>query len=513
MELQVYFEILRRRKWIILLVTLLVTGLAGLYTYLATPMYLSSSTLRVVTVGSDGIGGRPDTNYTQLLMNTYVAVVGGGSVRNEIMTNLNLQEQPSITVSPVRNTELLRIQVEAANPIVAHDVANEMATIIIRESKEQYSGDGQSMLDILSRQLEQVDVELQIARENYDQLLNDPATLTATLEATRQSIEAKERTYATLLGQYETARVNEAVRANSVYVVDPAYIPGRPSSPRQDVNLVIGFLAGLFFGVVTAFLRDALDTRLYSNDQIETVMSSPIIGEIPRSRDQLRIAYSGNGHDAQSEAFRRLRVNVLAPHMNDGNDDNVKTILVTSVKDGEGKSTVAGNLAVTMARSGRRVILVDCNIHQPSAHKLFDLQNDAGLTELLVGHASAAGVIQATKLPRLSVLSSGSGLLTAEADSRAIMPTGLVERLSQGVELLGSPNMVKVLRELREQYDIVVLDSPAFHETTDAIVLTPLVDEIVLVVSRQRTQRDELKSAHRQLANIRAKSVGVVVNG
>ncbi|MCB0188177.1 MAG: hypothetical protein KDE31_28105, partial [Caldilineaceae bacterium] len=332
MELQVYLNILNRRKWIILFVTVAVVGLAMAYTYLATPMYVSTSTLRVVTVGSDGLGGRPDTNYTQLLMNTYVAVVTGGRVRNEIVTSLNLQEQPEISVSPVRNTELLRVQVSATKPETAQDVADAMATIIIRESMEQYSGGGQSMLDILARQIEQVGIDLETARLDYDKLLSDTTTTGPERDAARQSIVLKEQNYATLLGQYETARINDEVRANSVYVVEPATLPRRPSSPRQDVNLLIGLLVGLFLGVISAFLRDNLDTHLYSNDQFESITRSPVIGEIPRARDQLMIAHSGNGHVAQSEAFRRLRVNILAHH----DDNTAQTILVTSVKDGEG---------------------------------------------------------------------------------------------------------------------------------------------------------------------------------
>lgn len=508
MELQLYFEILRRRKWIIVLVTLIVVGIAAGYTYLATPLYTSTSTLRVITVGSDGLNGRPDTNYTLLLMNTYVSVVSSGRVRSEIVTNLGLQEQPDIAVTPIRNTELLRVQVQATDPNIARAVAEEMANIIIRESKEQYSGSGQSMLDILSQQIEQVNTELELARHDYDRLLNDATTIGPERDAARQSIELKERTYSTLLEQYEAARVTDAVRANSVYVVDPASLPRNPSSPRQDVNLLIGTMIGLFLGVLIAFLRDNLDTRLYSNDQIEAIARAPVIGEIPRARDELTIAYSGNGHTAQSEAFRRLRVNVLGTQV----DERSQTLLVTSVKDGEGKSTVAANLGVTMAQSGRRAILIDCNIHQPSVHKLFGVLNSAGLTDLLTGQVSVEGVVQSTKIPRLDVISSGSDLLKNSTNVHALISAGLVERLSQGVELLGSPSMVKVLHELRETYDVIILDSPAFQNTTDAIVLAPLVDEIILVVSRQRSERDELRLAQQQVANVGVKSMRVVVN-
>ena len=511
MELQAYLQILWRRKWFILLVTALVTAAAYFYTLNLTPSYVSTTTLRVITIGSDGLSGRPDYQYTELLMNTYAAIVTGGTARTELARQLNLPARPSISVNIVRNTELMRIQSEATDPAVARDVADAAAELLIRESRKQFSGDGQSMRDILNIQIEQVRAELDAAREDYDQLLQNPSSDSATLDTARQSIEIREQTFANLLRQYETARVNEAVRANSVYVVERANLPRNAAFPNQNINVGLGLLLGLFVGIGLAFLIDNLDTRLYSNDQIEAVTHARVIGEIPRAKDnKLRIAYSGNGHTAQSEAFRRLRVNVLAPHIDI--DDGVKTILVTSAKAGEGKSTVAGNLGATMAQSGRQTVVIDCNIHDPSLHKLFNLSNDAGLTDILTGRVTTPGAIQTTAIPRLDIIASGANLFTPMNGTKAIMPTGLVERISQGAELLGSPTMTAILEQLREKYDIVILDSPGLMDITDAIVLAPLVDEIVLVVSRQRAQRDQLRAVQQQLTNIKAKAVGVVVN-
>ncbi len=507
MELQTYLNILWRRKWIVLLVTLVVTGAALVSTYLATPMYVSTITLRVVTIGSE-LGGRPDTNYTQLLMSTYSSIVSGASVRAEVMTLLNLQEQPNIAVTVVRGTELMRIQAEATTPTIAQDVAGATAAVIIRESQQQFTGGGQTMQEILQRQLQQVDQELAAVRADYERLVNDPATTDGQLNAAQQSIELKERTYSTLLEQYETARVNEALRANAIYIVEPANLPRRPASPRQDINLALGVLIGLFSGIAIAFLVDNLDKRLYSKEQIEAAAQVNIIGEIPRTREPLRVVHSTNGHRPQLEAFRRLRVNVLVPHA----EAPPKVIMVTSAADREGKSTVAVNLGVTMAQSGRRVILIDCNIHQPALHQFFELPNDVGLTEILMGQSTVVGTVQSTQTARLSIITSGRQLLSAPNGSHALLPAGLVDRLNQGADLLGSPTMVAILKQLRQEYDIVLLDTPALKNVTDAMVLAPLVDEIVFVVSRQQAQRDTLHGALRQLNNVDAKAIGLVVN-
>jgi capsular exopolysaccharide synthesis family protein len=507
MELQIYLKILWRRKWLILLVTLLVTGAAVVYTYLATPMYVSTTTLRVVTIGSE-LGGRPDTNYTQLLMSTYSSIVSGATVRAEVMERLNLQEQPSTTVSLVRGTELMRIQVEAADPTVAQEVASATAAVVIRESQQQFTGGGQTMQEILQRQLEQVDQELTAVRDAYDRLVNDSATTDSQLNAAQQSIALKERTYATLLEQYETARVNEALRANAVYIVEPATLPRRPASPRADANLILGLLMGLFSGIGVAFLVENLDKRLYSSEQIEAATQVNIIGEIPRSKEPLRIMHSNNGHRPQIEAFRRLRVNVLVPHA----EVPAKVILVTSANEGEGKSTVVANLGVTMAQSGRRVILVDCNIHQPSLHQFFDLPNEVGLTEILMGQSTVTGTIQPTQTARLSIIASGRYLLSTPNGPHSLLPAAFVDRLNQGTDLLGSPTMVAILKQLREEYDIVLIDTPGLKNITDAMVLAPLVDEVVFVVARQQAQRDTLHGALRQLRNVESSAIGLVVN-
>ena len=191
-----------------------------------------------------------------------------------------------------------------------------------------------------------------------------------------------------------------------------------------------------------------------------------------------------------------------------------QVILVTSAESGEGKTTIVANLAVTMAQSGRHVVVVDCNLHQPTLHKLFQLENKSGLTNVLMGQASVAGVLQKTDTPRLKIVTSGPALSTADGqlEATALMPQGLIDQLSQGTELLGSPNMVSILTKLKEEFDVVLLDTPGMLTVTDAAVLVPLVDEVLVVVARERSKRNALRLVRQQLTSVKAKSVGVVMN-
>ena len=226
MELRQYLAVIQRRKWIIILTTIITTALAALATFLATPQYESTTTLRVATINN--------IDYTQLLMNTYARIATSGTSKTELTQQLNLEGPPNISVELVPGTELMTITAEAPDPELAQAIADTTATILAAQSREIYSGSGQTTTEILEAQLAQAEGELAEARDEYDQLWISAPDDTTAIDAMDQSIALKERTYATLLDEYESARVNEALLANSVSVVEPAYLPVSPSKPRAD---------------------------------------------------------------------------------------------------------------------------------------------------------------------------------------------------------------------------------------------------------------------------------------
>ena len=481
MELRQYLEILQRRKWIIIISTIVGTGLVALLTFLATPQYRSQTTLRVATINN--------IDYTQMLMNTYARIATSGTVKGELAAQLGLMEKPDISVELVPGTELMIITAEAPDPEQAQAIANTAASVLAAQSREIYSGSGQTTTEILAAQLAQAEQELSEARSQYDEILTQSPDDTSAINAINQSIQLKERTYATLLEQYESARVNEALLANSVSVVEPAYLPASPATPRVLMNMILGVLGGLVFGVVLAFIVENLDTRIYTMDQIEAATQLPTIGRIPSSKDELQIARINNGHYPQLEAFRRLRTNLL---MIDPAAKNEVT-LITSAQRGEGKSTVCANLAVTIARSGRRVIVVDCDMRLPSVHKMFNVPNKRGLTSVLTKEVTLDEAILDSSFPRLQVLASGP------------LPPN-------PTELLGSPQMVALLDELRDEYDFVLLDTPALLSVADAAVLAPYADKIIWVVSLAMTRRGDVDTVRRQLSKVNVDSIDVVIN-
>lgn len=512
MELRTYFAIFWRRKWIMLLFSVVTVMGTGVVTYLATPVYLSATTLRVATVGSSTDSGRTDIGYTERLMNTYSRIVTGATVRDAIKQQLGLAARPQLTVESIPNTELMKLNAEASTPLVAQQIATAAANLLIDQSRELYNGNGQTTQEILQRQIEQAESELATSRNEYDQLAAAPTPDKSRLEAASQAIEVKERTYTTLLDQYERVRLRDALLANTVSVVEPAYLPEAPTKPRRALNLVLAVLVGVIGGMGVALLIDNLDTTLYTVRQIEAATQLPTIGKIPTMVAPLAVVDLPSGAGAQPalEAFRRLRVNLLPPIQ----QEHGQALLVTSAVPGEGKSTIVANLATTIARSGRRVAVMDCDLYLPTLHKVFKLSNECGLTSILLKQASVAGALQKSDLPNLFLLSSGPPLLTSHptAGLRKIMPKTFATHLDQGTELLGLADMKEIIAELKAQFDVVLLDTPALLCVTDAAVMAPLVDQVLLVVACAQSQRGDLRAANEQLETVRRDAIRVVVN-
>lgn len=489
MELSTYLSVLRRRKWVVILSVLLGLAIAAALTFLSTPQYVASTTVRVLTIGGGSVtAARPDITYTERLVNTYSRIITGNKVRNQIKDQLGLETLPIISVQSIPGTELIRIVAEATNPEDARDIANTAAQVLVDQNREFYSGGGgQTLQEILSERLDEAELALNEARASYENALEALPPDETVVAAAREALDLRDRTYTSLLTQYEEARLEEALRSNAISIVEEANAPNRPAKPRRLVNMALGLAVGLVSGVALALLAENLDTTLYTPEQIENATQMETIGQIPTSKEDLAIARLGAGHYPQLESFRRLRTNILA------SVGGPQVALLTSAKRGEGKSTVAANLAVTIAQSGREVVVVDCDLRLPTVHKLFDLPNKRGLTNILAGEVQLDESIQYSAFPRVQVVTSGP------------LPPN-------PTELLGSQRMLDLLESLKTQFDFIILDTPALLSVADAAVLAPAVDNVILVVAQSQTRRGDVQTVRRQLSNVRVKSMEVVVN-
>jgi polysaccharide biosynthesis transport protein len=497
MDLKSYIVILKRNIWVILLTLFVTVAVVTVATFLTTPIYTASTTLRVATAAS-GTVSYSDYMYADRLLNTYIKLATSRPVLDELSQKLNLPIAPSqVAVVVIPNTELITISVDSPDPQVAQNSANSLATILIAQAKQLYAGQGKSTQDILGDQLTQAENDLTQARQQYDIYVSQHPADTQGIAALDQSIQLKEKTYATLLGQYDQARLEETIRANIISVVDPATLPLSPSKPNYPLNYGLGLMGGLVAGIGVAFLFENLGDRLYSSKNIEAIAQLNPIGKVPKmERRNLftsKKPYSENLRTPFKEAFRRLRIQLLLQNPNNPESIGSKSFLITSSEPGEGKSTITSNLAIEYAHSGKKVIILDCDLHIPNQQKLFGLPNKVGLSTLLNRMTNLQETIQVTPITGLHVLTSGP-----------LSP--------DPAKLIGTSLMPGLIKRLSQEYDVVFLDSPAVLAVAETTLLASMVDGVILVARRNFIQEEALKESCRQLADCKARMIGIVVN-
>jgi len=487
MELRNYLVILWRRIWVIALVVVVTQVFVIAGSSMMTPTFTSTATLRIAA-SSTGTVNYSDYMYADRLLNTYVKLATTKPVLDELLHQLELNKLPQVQVEIVPETELIQIKVEDSDPVLAAKIANTLAEILINQSMELYSGSGKSSQQILSEQLTKMEDEVNQAQKEYMDLVVQNPNDTQGIQAAKQTYDLKQEIYANLLAQYEQTRLREAVRANSISLVEPGIPAAAPSKPRLALNIVLGCLVGLVGGVGLAFLFENLDSAIYRTEDFEEVTRLPSLGTVPNG-DFVGQAISLNGSNPYVEALRRVRTNLFTFN----HDTPLRTLLVTSSVPGEGKSTLAANLAITLAQSGKKVVVVDCDLRLPTQHKIFNLPNKQGLSNVLVQQLNLENAIQESSIPGVQVITSGP-------------------KPRNPAELLGSPQMSAVINHLHQRFDTVLFDAPTLLGVTDAAVLASSVDGVILVVCRARSRREALRAACRQLADVRAHTLGIVVN-
>ena len=503
MELQRYISILDRRKWVILLTALVTFCVVAFGTFWATPVYSASAMVRVAT-GNSGTVTYSDLNYSERLMQTYIELLRSRPFLEQTALRLQSPLLPSTIAGMVKaqvvpDTELIKITAESTDAGQATDIANTLASLLVQQGQALYAGGGKSARDILQDQLTAMEAQLSddrallVALSSATPTASQPAGESVQNLAAR--IQSEEQTYALLLSQYEKARVDEALRANSISVVETALQPSVPSEPRVKLNLILGALVGLLGGGLLALVFENLDPAIHSSDDLMAAADAPLLGRIPsfriprKSKQKVILRQDGLGEPPAAEAFRVLGTNLVSQLAASG----MKTLLVTSAEPDAGKSTVLANLATALAYTGRNVIIVDCDLRHPSIHGTFGLNRGVGLSEVVLGHGLLNAAIRPTGIQGLSAVTAGS-VQVAPA------------------QLLNSAALPELVRQLGSKADVVLWDCPPVLAAADAALLAPLVDGVLLVAARDRSSGKHIALAVSELRQLGAKLVGVVYN-
>ena len=324
----------------------------------------------------------------------------------------------------------------------------------------------------------------------------------------RREVDTSRELYTGLSTRLKETQVSASLLISNISVVDRADVPLKRSSPRTGLNLLIGCMVGLVGGVALAFLFEYLDTSIRDPREVEAILRVPTLGLVPtRSaipshldgwplgpHDGAPGAFALVAHQATSsilaEAFRNLRASVVYATP----DRPPKTMLVTSLQQQDGKTSVSTNCAISLAQLGMGdVLLMDADMRHPDLHGILGVPQTPGLSDLLVGGVGVTEVVQPTRIPGLFVIPAGP------------VPTN-------PSELLYSPRFTQALAALGERFAHIVIDSPPLLGVSDTLVLAPRVEGVILVLRHGHAARDAAQRAVQMLGSVRARLLGVVIN-
>jgi capsular exopolysaccharide synthesis family protein len=482
-----YVRVLRRSWRLIALVIVLMVGLASAYSFTRVKQYTATAKLQVlptlVNLSDSAVAGQ-DKLVNMPTAADVAKSIEVATVAKELMnapttpSGLRVTGTPQdllkrISVSIVPDSQILAISFTDPKPQRAQLGAQSFADAYIRYSSKYAQ-------DRVNQQLAEYDAQ---RRDLLDE---------------RKGLEQSDPRYqdiSSLIQYLDTQKLTQfGLNTNAGEIPTPAQLPIAPSSPKHPLNLALGFFFGLFLGVTLAFVRSRADDRLRERPQLEASMGAPVLAVIPRvpgwtdgSRPHLVALEDPMG--PASEAYRALRTSVLVNAM----QRNIKVILVVSPTQGEGKTTTAANLAVTLAQADRTVVLVSADLRRPRLHEFFDIPNERGLADVLAGKTPTWESLKRSSLDNLWVLPSGS------------VPTN-------PAELLQSDRMREILEEQRAVVDFVIIDCPPVLQVSDALGLVPMSDAVLFVADAKSTRKGAADQARQQLEQVGATFIGSVLN-
>ena len=312
--------------------------------------------------------------------------------------------------------------------------------------------------------------------------------------------------YEGLLQRLKAAGVSAGLTWSNIHLADPAVEPRRPAYPRRGLALAVSLVLGLFLGVGAAFAAEALDDTFNSAEEVAQTLRLPALGIIPVLEPSgegtelvpedgsgptpiIAYAHARNFQDPSWESYRSLRTSLLLSH----SGKPPQTIVVTSALPGEGKSTTVANTAIVLAQTGARTLVLDLDMRRPTMATLFGVSSKQGMSTFLTGNSDLSSLVQETSFPNLFLVAAGPAA-------------------PNPAELVGADRMREGLALLLDYFDYIVIDSPPCLEITDALVLAPMVDGVLMVVRASRTPRELVRKASDRMLRVGGKILGVLVN-
>jgi polysaccharide biosynthesis transport protein len=482
------------RCWWLLLIASALAGLTSYYYVMPLPpIYQSKTTL---VVGSSIYQANP--TYVSLdmgprLAQAYAALAMGEVVANNVKTSLGLNALPKYSAEVAAGSSFIQITVTDTNPQRAQIITNEIARQLILQSPTNSENIDQNRAAFVEEQLNSIQQSITETQSSIAQLQTQLTSMESStqIEDTQAQIAALNSKLNTLQTNYAAMLAGSQQQAiNTLSIIEPANLPGSPIGPNKKLIVLVSALAGFILAAGAAYWVEYLDDTLKSEEDIIRLLQIPTLGYIsnlPKKNPATHVL--DMPQSGVSEAYRSLRTSLVFKTI----ESPVHTLLVSSPSMSEGKSTIVTNLAITMAQSGKKVIVVDADFRRPMIHQYLNIPNEKGLTDVIVGIVELKDAL----------VSWNDGLFQ-------VLPTGTLP--PNPAELIGSMKMNQVLSDLSSMADLVVIDSAPFL-VTDAMLLAAQVDGVLLVIRPKTTRKAAVNAMKKQLEGVGARILGLVLNG
>jgi capsular exopolysaccharide synthesis family protein len=471
-----YLHILRQRKWWVGSIAVLGLATSLAFSLTAHKEYSATAQLLVQpSIDTNGLSGGQQP-VTQTDVETELQLVTSAPVQQAVRKRL--KSTPAVSASEVGQTNVMAITATSQVPSQASLIANLYATAFVQYRQAVASHSLTTAEAQLSSQISSVEQQLSSFGSNKSSpaagaLLNQEAVL-------------KE--------QLAQMQVSGSVDTGEVVLVTPAQTPVSPTSPKPVQDALLGLAAGLALGLAVAFLRDSFDDRLTSKEATERAAGVPVLAMTPlvpswRRRNPLVVTVAEPDSPA-AESYRSLRTSLQFARQ----EQQLRCLVVTSPGAGEGKTATLANLGVVFAQAGERVMLVSCDLRRPRIGAFFGLDEQAGLTSVLLDQRT----LEDTVLP------------VPGFDRLSLLPAGPVP--PNPAELLDSARTRDIFMRLRDQYDLILIDSPPVLPVTDAAILSRHADATLMLAAAGETRPADLHRAVEKLGQVGVIILGTVLN-
>lgn len=532
-DLSFYFQALRKHWSLILFMFLLGVAGAVLANALIQPRYKATVLMMIDRENSGRIEQISFGSWTsdEDYYRTQYKLLESKTLLEKVYRDLNLGEIPEfsagwkilkkrLSISPINRSRLVEVTVSSYDKILAAKIANYLAQSFAAQNiKNRLSMAGEVITALESTEQSPEQQEL---LNSLPQVVNSDF-----IKGLKSQELAKSSELSHLLGKYthnhpevlslkkqldsiqqiidrETKRLLQSIKidlsgqfsANNIRIIDEAIIPERPYMPRKMLNIAIGLAAGLILGIIFSLLAEFLNQTIKSAKEVEDILKLPLLGFIPHEKqrkgfEDYRIMLK-EGNILTAENIRNIRT-MLSFSLNAG---KVKSLLVTSSLQGEGKSFLSSSLSAAFAQVGKKVLLIDGDLRRGRLHRIFKLSNEKGLSSLWTEGQTierAKKNIQKTDVKDLFVLTSGA-------------------RPANSSELLSTPILKEFIEDLMDSYDLIIIDCPASLPVADTFLWGQIVDKAIFTVRQGKTSIKSAKFALERMKQTNIKVFGCIIN-